>query len=876
VNLHTGSTWNTYGLATHAGATINHVDGSCSNINLTGLGGANLTGATLNGAVNVCGTVTGGTFTNGATNDCAVECPVVRCEGGSKYYTATYRLIELPLYGSERLGQRNTDVVVSEQIFRQNEFAQAHFDYDGIQHTISQKQTLMSLTDQESTDEGLCIATQTLQTVEGSTQTINNLLSYYGASEDGLAMIEDENDAPALYAIAGTHAGVENTLLLFNSNHKLIKGQTSTAVDGKTKPHILQVPGSTTDYYVFARTQAGEIEYQIVDISADGHLTADGKVIASGLISGTGYGRHLASIEDLPAEKAYLYLTKYESGTNTLYKMTLDQTTMDSPQAGAVYTSADQYGEGQLEIAPDAQSILVYNHKRRMGWFDYSYSELLRIPMGEDYLPANEGQGYAYEHIAIKGGNLGVGQSSHSQENDQVYYSKNSLVLDAKGNYKGFYRQGLLVSNSMVTDELSATECGTASKQLAGGVLLTTTNSTTGVYQTDDLTATQVSTDITYTVTATGYVNGLPHQLDYDNEPILVLNREVGEKYYECKDHLGNVRAVISDQKIATLDVNDNIIAYEAELLNFTNYYPFGWTEPGRVLISDEYRYGFNGMEKDDEIKGSGNHYDFGARMYDSRLGKFLSLDPLSYQFPWASPYSFAGNDVIRSIDAGGLKKIVTIYSLALSNELNSTKVINWKVVIKKLMDREKATFNQADVDWIKKNVSSETQFVETENSTNEKKQYEVFSTADGDGVLDGTIFDDGVIEFRWFDEDGNMQTQLIHSPENDGIISREATWWEKNFSSDALADGANPDGLEDAGRTDWVGVSGLNRGKESYLWGLIQGEEYVRDPDLEVQSVWIQIYNDTTITDEFYFIPAEVEGKVDTIISTYDQNRNE
>ncbi len=31
------------------------------------------------------------------------------------------------------------------------------------------------------------------------------------------------------------------------------------------------------------------------------------------------------------------------------------------------------------------------------------------------------------------------------------------------------------------------------------------------------------------------------------------------------------------------------------------------------------YRYGFNGMEKDDEISGSGNSYDFGARTYDPR-----------------------------------------------------------------------------------------------------------------------------------------------------------------------------------------------------------------------------------------------------------------
>lgn len=59
-------------------------------------------------------------------------------------------------------------------------------------------------------------------------------------------------------------------------------------------------------------------------------------------------------------------------------------------------------------------------------------------------------------------------------------------------------------------------------------------------------------------------------------------------------------------------------------------------------------RYGFNGKENDDEVKGRGNASDFGARVYDARLGKFLSVDPLLKEFPWNSPYSFAENDVIR------------------------------------------------------------------------------------------------------------------------------------------------------------------------------------------------------------------------------------
>jgi hypothetical protein len=54
-------------------------------------------------------------------------------------------------------------------------------------------------------------------------------------------------------------------------------------------------------------------------------------------------------------------------------------------------------------------------------------------------------------------------------------------------------------------------------------------------------------------------------------------------------------------------------------------------------------------------------------RVYRPGLGRFLSVDPLSASFPWNSSYSFAENDVIRSIDLDGKEKsIVThLYSEA-------------------------------------------------------------------------------------------------------------------------------------------------------------------------------------------------------------------
>jgi RHS repeat-associated protein len=52
---------------------------------------------------------------------------------------------------------------------------------------------------------------------------------------------------------------------------------------------------------------------------------------------------------------------------------------------------------------------------------------------------------------------------------------------------------------------------------------------------------------------------------------------------------------------------------------------------------------------------------DYGMRIYNSNLGRFLSIDPLSREFAWNSVYSFAENDVIRSIDLDGAEKYIQI-----------------------------------------------------------------------------------------------------------------------------------------------------------------------------------------------------------------------
>lgn len=86
---------------------------------------------------------------------------------------------------------------------------------------------------------------------------------------------------------------------------------------------------------------------------------------------------------------------------------------------------------------------------------------------------------------------------------------------------------------------------------------------------------------------------------------------------------------------------------------------PGGFLLPGRNYSSANYRFGFNGVLKDDEIYGStGTSYDFGARMYDPRVGRWLSLDPLAGKYSHQSPYNFGLNNPILLVDLNGEEPI--------------------------------------------------------------------------------------------------------------------------------------------------------------------------------------------------------------------------
>ena len=103
------------------------------------------------------------------------------------------------------------------------------------------------------------------------------------------------------------------------------------------------------------------------------------------------------------------------------------------------------------------------------------------------------------------------------------------------------------------------------------------------------------------------------------------------------KDHLGSVRAVVSET---------------GEVLQTNEFYPYGdlFSTAG-TAGSNGNRYRFTGKELGDET----GLYDFSARFMHARFGRFTTIDPLAEKYPNISPYAYCNGNPVRYIDPDGM-----------------------------------------------------------------------------------------------------------------------------------------------------------------------------------------------------------------------------
>lgn len=155
-----------------------------------------------------------------------------------------------------------------------------------------------------------------------------------------------------------------------------------------------------------------------------------------------------------------------------------------------------------------------------------------------------------------------------------------------------------------------------------------------------------------------------------------ILTRTLGQKRFELSNHLGNVLEVISDRKLALDDNSDNLVdMYTADVSAYSDYFPFGALQPLRHGGENQ-RYGFQGQEMDDELRGKGNSVNYKYRMHDARIGRFFAVDPLAPKYPHNSPYAFSENSTIAFIELEGLEKFFAVDGSYLGQIGSSTELM--------------------------------------------------------------------------------------------------------------------------------------------------------------------------------------------------------
>ena len=112
--------------------------------------------------------------------------------------------------------------------------------------------------------------------------------------------------------------------------------------------------------------------------------------------------------------------------------------------------------------------------------------------------------------------------------------------------------------------------------------------------------------------------------------------------YYTIRDHLGSVRTIVNASG-TVVERND--------------YYPFGsrttFDASYATLASNRQR--FSGKEDQTAVAGSSLPYlDFGARMYDAKLVRWNTYDPMAEKYYGINPYVYCNGDPVNTIDPDG------------------------------------------------------------------------------------------------------------------------------------------------------------------------------------------------------------------------------
>ncbi|WP_438422962.1 RHS repeat-associated core domain-containing protein [Aquimarina macrocephali] len=632
-------------------------------------------------------------------------------------YTATFSISERPIYGSDRVGQD----VFNEVIYTRTYGFDVIENYEEVAVQFMSNITnaldnvfLVQNDSKELTDaNGAVVQVPGTKMAKAKADRTFNALQYEALQQENEAIVpivtdnnvflieNTQGEIVSYGAVATNYFSTDpdrSVLLIYDALGNLVSGletinvDTATSIDPQAKTVVVKHPSNPSEYLIFYRDTASGLHCATLRNSGGVSITGHQNFAYSN------YGRHMAVIQDEQQKKAYLYATIHTEGTvaadgtvttppgTNLVRFTIGETgavSFDGTSLPEYFNSFDKEGNGELQIATDGTAISVYhNTSLPAQWTAATDAEIRTWQLDPDTkLPVVA----SVSTIAVTNGNIGKGSLINT--GDDIYYTQYTQEVTTNADTKVVKRAS---DNQVVaTNALGDLRVNKDNKLYQ---FVSTTNS--GQEWNLD---TQTSTALNNLPAAIGGVTGYQPYQPYtiltteDEATSGLVYRDLGNKYYEIKDHLGNVRVVVNDRK--NLDPATGDLTAKVE--SYNSYYPFGMLQPNRHKDSKSYRYGFQGQEKDDEIKGEGNSVNYKYRMHDPRIGRFFAVDPLASSYPYNSTYAFSENKVIDGIELEGLEETQTGTAGTITKTKSSHQLVTSKELQRKLA--EEAVKNPSD-----------------------------------------------------------------------------------------------------------------------------------------------------------------------------------
>lgn len=187
---------------------------------------------------------------------------------------------------------------------------------------------------------------------------------------------------------------------------------------------------------------------------------------------------------------------------------------------------------------------------------------------------------------------------------------------------------------------------------------------------------------------------------------------------------------------------------------------PFGSGINSRGYSAGKYRFGFNGKEEDGETVADA--YDFGARIYDARLGRWLAVDPYFKLYPKWSPFEFALNIPTIIIDYDGRDLFVMVPGLKGDVNSNNTAMDFCNILSSGFDGLVKVTLEKNPVPVL------------TASGTTAANVYMVKMEVDNDAIKKAAIArlspEDATNEAKVKAEEDNIRKSLMSNPNYKGL----------------------------------------------------------------------------------------------------------